>query len=50
MDKAITLLSTKTFTVTVGLTYLFHGCARRENATGFPHNSTGKEVLLKSGR
>ena len=48
MDKAITLLSTQTFTVTVGLTYSFHGCARREKATCFPHNSTGKQVLRKN--
>ena len=44
-DKTITLLGTKTFTITVGLTYLFHDCVRREKATGFPHNSTGNYSL-----
>ena len=37
----ITLLSTKTFAIAVGLTCLFHDCVRRERATGCPHNSTG---------
>ena len=41
------MLSTKTFTVTVDLTYLLHDSVLREKATGVPHNSTGKLALLK---
>ena len=42
------MLGTKAFTNTVGLvSYLLWDHVAREKAAGFPHNSTGKLVLLK---
>ena len=46
--KAVTMLGTKTFTITVGhITYLLHDCMCRKNTAGFPHMTVCAERILQ---